>query len=66
MRTTTATTHVECLCICPNCGSALDIMEKDSVREELTRQDEFSSSNCDLEITCNECNKEFLVTDIYY
>lgn len=66
MKSTTAQTLIEILCICPNCGDGLDILYEDNVREELTRQDEFSSSNCNLEITCSECKEVFLVTDIYY
>lgn len=62
MKEVRASTFIEVLCQCPNCGYGLDIFEKDNVKESL--EEDHRASNCNIEITCEDCNETFLVTDI--
>jgi uncharacterized protein YbaR (Trm112 family) len=62
MRETRANLYIEVLCNCPNCGYGLDVFDNDSIKESL--DDDHRASGCDVEITCEDCNETFLVTDI--
>ena len=64
MKTTTADTHIEVLCNCPNCDAYLDIFDEYGVKESMGYEPR--SENCDLEINCSECKETFLVTDINF
>lgn len=64
MKKVVAITSLEVNCNCPNCGNWMNILQEDSVRESLGR--DLSAENCNIEITCDECEKDFLVTDIEY
>lgn len=64
MKTTTATTLIEVLCDCPYCDELMDIIDRDDVKGSLN--DKPRVSNCDIEITCENCQGIFLVTDIEY
>lgn len=63
MKETTAQTNLEVMVSCPYCDAYDDIIEQ---ARETFYDGELSQSNCELEITCSECKKEYIVTDIYY
>jgi len=60
MKETRANCYVEVLCTCPNCGYGLDVLE--DVREVM--DDDHRASGIDVEVTCEDCNETFLVTDV--
>ena len=62
MKEVRANTFVEVTCSCPHCDAFLDILDNDQVRESLGS--DHRAEDCDIEITCSECNQEFIVTDI--
>jgi uncharacterized protein YbaR (Trm112 family) len=62
MKTVRASCFVEVICICPNCGSGLDVL--DNVRDVM--DDDHRASNIDVEITCEDCKQAFLITDVDY
>lgn len=63
---TTARTHIEVMCTCPNCNYILDIFDDDIVHEEFTRNGAPRAYNCDIEIKCEECEENFVVTNIEF
>ena len=63
MKETTAQTNLEVMVSCPYCDACEDILER---ARETFLNGELSQSNCELEITCSDCKKEYIVTDIYY
>lgn len=64
MKKSDATTYLEILCICPNCGACLDLIDDDWIKESLGG--ELRADNCDVEVNCDECKKAFIVENIYY
>lgn len=60
---TTASTSLDINCNCPYCNAFLDI--RDVAIENLTNG-ELSAEGIEQEVTCEECNETFIVTDIYY
>lgn len=63
MKTTTAQSYLEILCHCPYCDYVNDVLE--DVRESLP-WGELSSDNMDIEKKCDECQKTFLITEVFY
>lgn len=57
-----AQTSLEVLVHCPKCAAFLDVTEE--LREEL--DEHLRADNIDREITCDECDSEFIVTDIHF
>ena len=57
-----ANLHIEVICVCPNCASCLDIFDLDRVKESLG--DDHRAADCEIEITCEDCNTPFIITDI--
>ena len=62
MKKTDAQASIEVYCDCPYCEHYQDIFEK--VKESLGF--ELSAYDVNIEITCEECKEQFIVTDIYY
>ncbi|SFC81601.1 hypothetical protein SAMN05421780_11074 [Flexibacter flexilis DSM 6793] len=62
MKSTTANTSVEVMCNCPICDSYVDILPQ--VSEILG--DDHRAENCDKQVTCPDCNEDFIVTDINF
>ncbi len=65
MKEVTAQTNLEVMCSCPYCNAFLDILDNDEIRESLSDND-FSAEDCNVEVSCSECDQKFLVTDIFY
>lgn len=63
IKTTQAYTSLEINVNCPYCNSYLDV--RDDCVENLTNG-ELSAENIEQEITCPDCKKEFIITDIHY
>lgn len=53
---------IEVVSQCPYCGAIDDIL--DNVREVM--DDEHRAYNIDKEITCSECNKQYIVDNINF
>jgi len=64
MKQTTANLFIEFTCKCPHCNSYLDIFDLEDVKYAL---DEIHNApNCNLEIKCEECLENFVVSDISF
>lgn len=59
-----AETHLTVMVDCPYCESYQDIQNNDSVRESMGFK--LSTTDAELEITCDKCGKIFIVNDILY
>ena len=57
-----AQTSLEVLVYCPKCGLMQDAT--DELRESL--EDDLRATDIEKEITCDECEEKFLVTEITY
>ena len=64
MKTTEAQSHLEVMCYCPHCDNYLDIFDLGLTKEVIG--DDLRAKNCDIEITCPDCKKEFIVSNIHY
>lgn len=64
MKKTDAQTHIEVNCSCPYCERFQDIWDKGTVAELMGF--DMVAYNVDIEITCENCDKPFIVTDIFY
>lgn len=62
MESVNAEALVEVLCECPYCGYGMDIMDNSEIYSLI--QENLHHSNIDIEITCEECKKEFIVKHI--
>jgi uncharacterized protein YbaR (Trm112 family) len=62
MKTTSANTLIEVVCVCPYCKSFLDILDEPGVKKSMDCDNK--AQNCNLEIKCSECEETFIVTDI--
>ena len=51
---------MEVLCVCPNCGYGLDVI--DEVGEFMNYY--HRARGIEVEVTCEDCNEIFLVTDV--
>lgn len=63
MKEVTAETQIECNVECPHCGKYQDRLS--DLSEHFDR-DLFSAKECDTVLSCDSCNKEFIVTEIIY
>jgi len=64
MKKTEAYTYIEVNCECPYCGRYQDIWDKSTTAESMGF--DMMANNVDIEILCEKCGKEFIVTDIEY
>ena len=64
MKTVEAQTYVEVTCSCPECNAYLDIFDLGQTKEVMGY--DLRAEKCDMEITCPECGKQFIVSDIHY
>ena len=64
MKTVEAKTYVEVRCNCPECGAWLDIYHRGRTKEVLGY--DLRAKDCDMEINCPRCGKEFMVSNINY
>ena len=64
MKTAEAYSYIEVNCYCPECGAYLNILDLGRTKEELGS--DLRANNCDLEITCPECGKNFIVSNINF
>jgi hypothetical protein len=62
MKEVKASTFIEVLCTCPNCGYGLDIF--DEVKDHM--EEDHRASGIDVHVTCEDCNETFIVTDIEF
>ena len=62
MKEAVATTHFNIYVHCPNCNDYID--KTDELKGCLS--DGLSESNCDIEVTCTNCDCSFIVKDIEY
>ena len=63
MKETTANSHFDITVDCPYCNSYQYHTEE--LRHYLDYQ-ELSADECDVDIECKECKKDFKVTAIYF
>ena len=68
MKTATATTNVEVNVYCPHCNTIQDIFftHPDQVREEFNYHGEMRSDDCEIEVECDTCKEDFLITMIEF
>lgn len=59
---TTAQFSCEVLCDCPHCGEILDILDDVG---ELLRSDH-TAEGIEVEITCSNCQEDFIVTEVCF
>lgn len=57
-----AITHFNIMVDCPNCDRYLDVTE--DLQEHLI--DGLSAEDCDQEVTCEHCKKEFIVDNVEF
>lgn len=63
METAIATTSLEIYVECPYCKLYNDVL--DDVRESLN-YGELSVQDIDIEVVCQGCGKEFIITEVTY
>lgn len=64
MKTTDAQTNLKVMTNCPYCNRYQDIFYKGNVRDVMG--DDLSAIDIEIEITCEDCRKIFIVDEIIY
>jgi hypothetical protein len=64
MKKVDANCHIEVLCNCPYCDAYEDIFDNDNVKESMGN--DHRAENCELEVSCSECGKTFIVENIHF
>lgn len=59
-----AQTYLEVFVKCPYCSHHQDIAQEDSVGETFSRSGELRAKDLEIEITCFECERDFIVNRI--
>ncbi len=62
METTIAQTTLEINCHCPHCNAWLDVSKQG--KEYL--DDTLRAEDVEIEVTCEKCKKEFIISEIQY
>lgn len=62
MKTSIAESYLEVVCNCPYCHCRINVFEK--VRELLDYT--LRAENIEVETKCDECGKEFIITEVVY
>ena len=62
MKKAIAQTFLEILCDCPYCKESIDVTN--DLKDHL--EDDLRATSIDVEVTCTECGKEFVIADITY
>lgn len=61
-----AQTYLDVVAKCPYCSNPQDILQEEAVQECFSRNGEMRGENLDIEITCFECERDFIVNRIYF
>lgn len=64
MKKVDANCWIEVVCACPYCGAFEDVIDNDHIKEAMG--DGHRADNCDVEVTCSECKKDFIVENIHF
>lgn len=64
MKEVKAQSYLEVICKCPECGSWIDILNIGQTK--IVLGSDLRAQGCDMEITCQECGGDFIVSDITY
>ena len=59
-----AQTYLDVIVKCPYCENLQDIVREESVGEAFSRSGELRGEDLDIEITCFECERDFIVNRI--
>lgn len=59
-----AQSYLEVLVKCPYCSNFQDISQEESVGETFSRNGELRGDDLDIEVTCFECERDFIVNRI--
>lgn len=59
-----AQTYLDVIVKCPYCENLQDIVREESVGEAFSRSGELRAKDLEIEITCFECERDFIVNRI--
>ena len=62
MEKVNANCSIEVYCTCPHCGAFEDVFE--DVREVM--DEDHRAENIDVEVKCSECEKPFIIENVYF
>lgn len=65
LKTTTADTYLSVDVDCPHCDENLDIRSQIS-EADAWLPNRLDIPKCEVEITCEKCKNQFVVTQVYY